>query len=77
MNSHFLIAIKGSARLLKLYADASVESEAEEIMEKYSDQDFSYADAVSFVVMKDREIKEAFTFDQHFLAVGFELLPEG
>lgn len=74
---HFLRAIRGSARLLKIYSDASVESEAEGILEKYSDQDFSYADAVSFVVMKDREIKEAFAFDQHFLTAGFELLPDG
>jgi len=73
--THFLRAIKGSARLLKVDSDASVESEAEEILERYSDQDFSYADAVSFVVMRDREIKEAFAFDQHFLTAGFELLP--
>jgi predicted nucleic acid-binding protein len=73
----FLRSIKESVRLRKIYSDARVEAEAEEILERYSDQDFSLTDAVSFVVMKDREIEEAFAFDQHFLSAGFRLLPEG
>lgn len=73
---HFLRSIKESVRLHKIYSDARVEAEAEEILERYSDQDFSLTDAVSFAVMKDREIEEAFAFDQHFLTAGFRLLPE-
>jgi len=73
----FLQSIRESVRLHKIYSDARIEAEAEEILERFADQDFSLTDAVSFVVMKDREIEEAFAFDQHFLTAGFGLLPEG
>jgi predicted nucleic acid-binding protein len=32
---------------------------------------FSLADAVSFSVMSDRDIREAFTLDHHFTVAGF------
>lgn len=73
----FLRSIKESIRLRKVYSDARTEAEAEGILERYDDQDFSLADAVSFVVMRDREIEEAFAFDQHFVTAGFALLPGG
>lgn len=71
----FLRSLRDSVRLRKVYSDAALEAEAEEILERFADQDFSLADAVSFVVMKDREIEEAFAFDQHFVTAGFGLLP--
>lgn len=73
----FLRSIKESIRLRKVYSDARTEAEAEEILERFDDQDFSLADAVSFVVMGDREINEAFGFDQHFVTAGFGLLSTG
>ncbi len=73
----FLRSIRESVRLRKIYSDARVEAEAEDILEKFSDQDFSLADAVSFVVMRDREIEEAFAFDKHFITAGFGMLPLG
>ncbi|MEA1977094.1 MAG: PIN domain-containing protein [Chloroflexota bacterium] len=73
---HFLRSIRESVRLRKIYSDARVEADAEEILERFADQDFSLADAVSFVVMRDREIEEAFAFDKHFMIAGFGLLPE-
>lgn len=42
---------------------------------KYGDQDFSFADAVSFAVMKERKIREALTLDAHFAAAGFAMVP--
>ena len=39
------------------------------------DQDFSIADSVSFVIMKEHGIKEAFTFDKHFKAMKFTVTP--
>ena len=39
-------------------ADRTVEKDAERILAKYSDHKFSYTDAVSFAVMKKRNIKE-------------------
>ena len=71
----FLRSIRESVRLRKIYSDANLEAEAEELLERFSDQDFSLADAVSFVVMGDREIEEAFAFDRHFVTAGFVLLP--
>lgn len=73
----FLRSIRESIRLRKVYSDAALEAEAEQILERFSDQDFSLADAVSFVVMGDRGIAEAFAFDRHFVTAGFGLLPAG
>jgi len=44
-------------------------------IERYDDQRFSLADAVSFVVMKDRGIRDALTLDKHFAIAGFTMLP--
>jgi predicted nucleic acid-binding protein len=38
---------------------------------RYTDQDFSYTDAVSFAVMASRGITEALTLDRHFSVAGF------
>jgi predicted nucleic acid-binding protein len=59
-----------------VYADAKLETLALEILRQYDDQDFSYADAVSFAVMRQRGVSEAFTFDHHFSILGFLTLPE-
>lgn len=39
---------------------------------RYDDQDFSFADAVSFAVMAERGIREALTLDHHFVVAGFQ-----
>ncbi len=44
-------------------------------LERYEDQDFSLADAVSFEVMAGRGIREALTLDHHFSAAGFVMVP--
>jgi hypothetical protein len=38
-------------------------------------RDSSYVDAVSFSLMQEMEITEAFAFDQHFGTVGFICVP--
>ena len=43
----------------------------------FEDQDFSFADAVSFAVMQERGIRRAVTFDAHFATAGFEMIPAG
>ena len=68
-------SLRGSPRLVKVYSDARLESLAEAILEGHADQDFSFTDAVSFVVMQERGIPEAFTFDNHFASMGFQILP--
>lgn len=46
-------------------------------LERFHDQRFSLADAVSFEVMRRERIAAAFAFDRHFHTAGFELLRMG
>jgi uncharacterized protein len=39
---------------------------------RYDNQDFSFADAVSFAVMTERGIREALALDHHFVVAGFQ-----
>jgi predicted nucleic acid-binding protein len=71
----FLERIKASPRILRIWSDENTEIAAERILFKYSDQNFSYTDAVSFAIMKRQKIKKAFSFDRHFIAAGFINLP--
>ena len=45
-----------------------------ELYNKYQDKEFSFTDVSSFVIMKNLNIKKAFTFDKHFKQVGVEVL---
>lgn len=71
----FLTQMRSRVRLVKVYSDENLETSAEEILRRYADQDFSLTDAVSFALMRQRGITEAFTFDRHFLIAGFILIP--
>jgi uncharacterized protein len=71
----FLDSTRQSSRLTKIYSDVAVEAEAEKLLRRYADQDFNLADAVSFIVMQQRGIGEAFAFDRHFTTAGFALMP--
>ena len=46
-----------------------------ELFEKYADQNISFTDCLSFVVMQQRNIQKVFTFDKHFQYAGFEVIP--
>jgi uncharacterized protein len=70
-----LSALRSSPRLHRIWSTAELESQAETILGKYPDQDFSFTGAVSFVVMRERGVREAFTFDRHFATLGFSMLP--
>jgi uncharacterized protein len=72
----FLESLAGVPMLIKIYSSATIESEAQAILRRYVDQDFSFVDAVSFAVMRERTITEAFAFDHHFLIAGFVLQPD-
>ncbi len=45
----------------------------DEWLDRFSDQDFSLTDAVSFAVMQERSIDEALTLDHHFGVAGFSV----
>ena len=70
----FLNALEKSLRVLYVYSAEDLETAAKEILRKYKDQDFSYADAVSFALMKHRGITDVFTYDEHFRVMGFRII---
>jgi predicted nucleic acid-binding protein len=42
---------------------------------QYQDKRYSLTDCISFVVMQQRGIQTALTFDQHFSQAGFQRMP--
>jgi predicted nucleic acid-binding protein len=71
----FLESVRSSPRIEKVQSTEGLETEAEDILRCYSDQDFSYTDTVSFALMRQRDIDTAFAFDKHFLIAGFSMVP--
>lgn len=52
------------------------EKRALEYFTKYADQNISFTDCLSFVIMHKFEIKDVFTFDKkHFEYAGFKVVP--
>jgi uncharacterized protein len=72
---NFLESVRSTLRLVKVFEDEALEVDAEATLRRFADQDFSLADAVSFSVMRQRGIEEAFTFDRHFSTAGFVIVP--
>jgi hypothetical protein len=72
----FLRKIRESALVRRVFVQEAWEEEAELLLARYADQDFSYIDATSFVTMHRLRISEAFTFDHHFLVAGFALVAD-
>ena len=64
-----------STSLSILRPDENDELAALELFYKYADQGVSFTDCVSFVLMKKRNIKCAFSFDRHFTLAGFDVEP--
>jgi len=46
-----------------------------EYFQQRPDKTYSLTDCISFVVMQERGISQALTFDQHFFQAGFQKLP--
>jgi predicted nucleic acid-binding protein len=44
-----------------------------EMFKKYEDKELSFTDCISFVLMKNLKLHKAFTFDEHFKQMGFEI----
>jgi len=71
----FLDTIEQSSRIECVWSSPDLEDRARQILRQYADQDFSYVDAVSFALMQEMEITEAFAFDRHFATAGFVCVP--
>jgi len=45
------------------------------MFKRYDDKEFSFTDCTSFVVMRQENLRDAFSFDHHFEQMGFRLWP--
>lgn len=68
--ARFLRDVEASSTTM-IRVRARDEERAKQLLYRYSDKDFSFADAISFAVMERLSISYAFTFDQHFSQYGF------
>jgi len=68
-------ALLSSTALTILRPDADDEVAAVELFDKFADQQVSFTDCVSFVLMRRHRLERAFTFDRHFADAGFEVMP--
>ncbi|MFW5920841.1 MAG: type II toxin-antitoxin system VapC family toxin [Polyangiales bacterium] len=65
-----------TSRLLRIVRpEHEDELQAVGLFEKYADQEVSFTDCVSFVLMRRHGLKHAFAFDRHFQVAGFEPWP--
>jgi uncharacterized protein len=58
-------------RLVVHQVTADQQAAAWEWLRKHDERVYSYVDATSFRVMRDRRLREALAFDQDFAAAGF------
>lgn len=59
-----------------VWVTEAIAQEAWGVFERFNvDKNWSFTDCVSYVVMKQHKITEAFTFDHHFEQMGFSKLP--
>jgi predicted nucleic acid-binding protein len=71
----YLRAVLGSPvwRVVDLSRDLFAESL--ETLVKYEDQELSFTDASTVVILRRARIRRVFTFDRAFRRLGFEVLP--
>ncbi len=63
-------------RLELAWIDSKQHQEAMNLLDRRLDKTYSLCDAVSFVLMRERQISEALTTDKHFVQEGFVRLLE-
>jgi len=66
--------IRGSRLVSVICISPEPEEKSWQIFKQYSDKKFSFTDCTSFVIMKQRNIWEAFTNDYHFEQAGYQRL---
>ncbi len=68
---HFIKNIRSADWVEIVHIDESLDAEAWQFLANRLDKKWSLVDAVSFVVMQEREMTEALTADHHFEQAGF------
>jgi predicted nucleic acid-binding protein len=67
--------ILSSSVITVLRPENKDEIAAVKLFEKYADNEVSYTDCISFILMKEQRITRVFSFDRHYKTAGFVLLP--
>jgi predicted nucleic acid-binding protein len=70
----FLRESRQNEALRIVYADAAIQLDAWDLYSQWAGSGANAVDCVSFAIMKQFAIKQAFTFDRHFETAGFETL---
>lgn len=73
---NFLNSLILLPRLELVWVDKSLHAQAMAMLENRLDKTYSLCDAVSFIVMREREFLNALTTDKHFEQEGFVRLLE-
>ena len=72
--TRFLDYLEQSTALLVINPDEILLSSAKDLIRRQAKQGYSFVDCLSFCLMKEREIRGAFTADEHFRKAGFSAL---
>lgn len=67
----FIESLKSSPYVQVVHIDPTLDQQAWELLANRQDKDWSLVDCASFVVMQERNIREALTTDHHFEQAGF------
>ena len=67
--------VEGSPRVYWEWIDPARAEKARHWFFRWRDKDFSFTDCTSFVIMRERRIKNALTNDHHFVQAGFQVSP--
>lgn len=68
-------ALRASEGVQLLEVGTPLRERAWQIFVRYRDRDLSFTDCVSFAAMHELGLKQAFTFDGDFAAMGFAMVP--
>ena len=70
----FAVSLLDHPQVEVVWVDEALHRQAVLLLQARSDKDYSLADSVSFVLMRQRGIQEALTTDHHFAQEGFQRL---
>lgn len=70
-----LYSLVDQSRVLKIHwIDSGIFRETEQFYLQHDDQNYSFTDSLSFILMKRNSILYALTTDKHFLQAGFQVI---
>ena len=70
----FLIDLVANPDIETVWVDEALHQQAMALMQARPDKTYSLCDAVSFVLMRERNVGDALTTDRHFAQEGFRKL---